>query len=53
MKINIKCDEIWAGKFQEVLRVIQEYSIDPGHLTIQQLDSYNCITPENNKTIMS
>ena len=48
MKIDIKCDEIWAGKFQEVLRVIQEYSIDPGHLTIQQLESYNYIIPEKN-----
>ena len=46
MKINIKCDEIWAGKFQEVLRIIQLTSIGPGHLTIQQLDSYNYITPE-------
>lgn len=41
MKIKIKCDQIWVGKFQEVLRVIQQYSIVPGHLTIQQLNSYN------------
>ena len=46
MKKNIKCDEIWAGKFQEVLRIIQLTSIGPGYLTIQQLDSYNFITPE-------
>ena len=46
MNINIKCDQIRAGKFQEVLRVIQQYSVEPGHLTIQQFDSYNCIIPE-------
>ena len=46
MKINIKCDQIIAGKFQEALRVIQQYSVEPGHLTIQQIDSYNYIIPE-------
>jgi hypothetical protein len=40
MKINLEIDDIYPGKDQEVFRKLQEFSIDKGYLTLEQINSY-------------
>ena len=39
MKVNISMDSIQPGIHQEVYRKVEDYSINPGHLTREELNS--------------
>lgn len=40
IKIDLVMDDIYPGRFQEVIRKIYDFSIRPGHLSLEQYNSY-------------